>query len=312
MRVNANMQGNNELVQRTQETYTKKQEGKNGHLESIDASGLKIVQDSILERKKQAMRDAMGIIRKQFEADSEIDQNLAERRSRIGENKEKANVALKEMQALEAEQEKLKETYGIKEGSQEQQDLELRMKFNEAMKPDSNVELTSEEMKRYMELGPVTEYEQQVMTLESSKGKWREEIDEAHKVIAEETQIIRGIKKELLKYHGMDDATLAAEETLKAASDAIVGMLMQEGLTHIQEEVDEAVEKGKELKEEKEQQEALMEEKKAERKEQAQQMAETPDLQELQGEVEQRIKEILEKQKLLEEDLKGIQVDGSI
>lgn len=316
MRIDANIQENKNLMQRTQEAGKEEQPGvkKNGKEagQTINASELNLMQDSILERKKKAMADAMDIVSKQFKADAKIDADLDERRSKIAESKENANAALKEINSLSEEQEKLKETYGIADDSQEQQDLELRMKFQESMKPGSNVTLTREEMKRVEELGPMTEYQQQAMDLENAKGVWKDEMKAAQKEISLQTQIIRGTKQELLKYHGMVDAQNAADASLKAASDELVGMLMQEGLDHIKEEVEDAVEKGEDLKEEKEEQEALREEQKAEQTEQTKQQTESGTLQNVQNEVEQQIQEILEKQKLLEEDLKGIQVDNII
>lgn len=316
MRIDANIQESRNLQQRTQEAGKEEQTGvkqnRKEESHSINASELNLMQDSILERKKKAMADAMDIISKQFKADAEIDADLDERRKRITENKERASAALKEINSLSEEQEKLKEAYGIADDSQEQQDLELRMKINKAMKPDSKVKLTKEDLERMQQLGPMTEYQQQVMSLEDAKGLWNEEITAAQKTITEETQIIRGTKLELLKHHGMADAQNAAEASLKAASDEIMGMLMQEGLDHIQEEVEDAVEKGEEQKEEKEEQEALRAEQKAEQTEQTKQQTESGDIQNVQKEVEQQIQEILEKQKLLEEDLKGIQVDNII
>lgn len=316
MRIDANIPENKNLLQCTQEAGKNEQTGvkKNGKEESqsINASELNLMQDSILERKKKAMADAMDIVGKQFKADAKIDADLDERRIRIAENKEQANAALKEINSLSEEQEKLKETYGIADDSQEQQDLELRMKINEAMKPGSKVKLTKEDLERMQQLEPMTEYQQQAMDLENAKGVWKDEMKAAQKEISLQTQIIRSTKQELLKHHGMVDAQNAAEASLKAASDEIVGMLMQEGLDHIQEEVEDAVEKGEEQKEEKEEQEALRAEQKEEQTEQTTQQAQSDDIQNVQKEVGQQIQEILEKQKLLEEDLKGIQVDNII
>ena len=216
---------------------------------------------------------------------------------------------MKEKQALDEEMEKLRESYGVEPDSEEQADLELQIKLRKSMKPGSKVELTEEEFQRLQESGPLTEYQKQALEIEASKGVWQEEIDEAHKQIAVDTQVIRATKLELLKHHGMTDAAKAAEATLQAASDEIVGMLLEEGKDHVEEELDEVVEKAKEEKEEKEEQEAIREKHKAEQEEQNQQLAELPDIQRTQTEVEQKIQEILEKQKLLEEDLKGIQVD---
>lgn len=287
--------------------------GKNkGGTFSINASQLNLMQDPIQARREQAQKEAMDILRGQFEADGAIDMDLKERRGRIAQNKETAAAALKEINAISEEQEKLKEAYGIEADSQEQQDLELRMKFNKAMKPDSQEQLTEEEWERYQELGPMTEYQKAAMELEADKGKWRKEIDEAQKVITSETQVIRATQQEVVKHHGMDDAVAAKEEYLKAASKEIIGMLMEEGKDHIEEKVEEAVEKGEKLKEEKEELEELREEKKAEREENTPQPEELLDIHKIQKDVEEQLNAILEEQKLLKEDLKGLKVNSAV
>lgn len=287
--------------------------GKNkGGTFSINASQLNLMQDPIQARREQAQKEAMDILRGQFEADGAIDTDLKERRGRIAQNKETAAAALKEINAISEEQEKLKEAYGIEADSQEQQDLELRMKFNKAMKPDSQEQLTEEEWERYQELGPMTEYQKAAMELEADKGKWRKEIDEAQKVITSETQVIRATQQEVVKHHGMDDAVAAKEEYLKAASKEIIGMLIEEGKDHIEEKVEEAVEKGEKLKEEKEELEELREEKKAEREENTPQPEELLDLHKIQKDVEEQLNAILEEQKLLKEDLKGLKVNSAV
>lgn len=287
--------------------------GKNkGGTFSINASQLNLMQDPIQARREQAQKEAMDILRGQFEADGAIDTDLKERRGRIAQNKETAAAALKEINAISEEQEKLKEAYGIEADSQEQQDLELRMKFNKAMKPDSQEQLTEEEWERYQELGPMTEYQKAAMELEADKGKWRKEIDEAQKVITSETQVIRATQQEVVKHHGMDDAVAAKEEYLKAASKEIIGMLIEEGKDHIEEKVEEAVEKGEKLKEEKEELEELREERKAEREENTPQPEELLDIHKIQKDVEEQLNAILEEQKLLKEDLKGLKVNSAV
>ncbi len=279
---------------------------------SINASQLNLMQDPIQARREKAQKEAMDILRGQFESDGVIDTDLKERRDRITQNKETASAALKEINAISDEQEKLKETYGIEADSKEQQDLELRMKFNKAMKPNSQVKLTEEEWEQYQELGPMTEYQKAAMSLEADKGKWRKEIEEAQKVISSETQVIRATQQEVVKHHGMDDAVAAKDKYLEAASGEIIGMLIDEGKDHIEEKVEEAVEKGEELKEEKEELEELREEKKAEREENTPQPEELLDIHKIQQDVEEQLKAILEEQKLLKEDLKGLKVNSAI
>lgn len=312
MRIDGNKSGGQELMNQANGVKGQQNEKQTKETVSIQASQLNLMQDGILERKKKAMADAMDIIGKQFSADARIDEDLAQRRERIADSKEKAATALKEKQALSEEQEKLREQYGVDLDSEEQSDLELRIKMREAMKPGSRVKLSDEEWERLQNMGPETEYQKEALQIEASKNIWKTEIEEAHKVIALETQVIRATKQELLKHHGMVDAVNVAEDSMEAASAEILGMLRQEGMEHIQEEIDEKVEEAQEKKEEKEEQEAVREEKKAQQEEMNQALKNLPDIQKVQSEVEQQIQEIRARQKLLEEDLKGIQVDSNV
>ncbi|MCI9151659.1 MAG: hypothetical protein HFI42_14445 [Lachnospiraceae bacterium] len=281
-------------------------------VKSIDASGLNLGQDSIAQRKDQAQKEAMDIIKSQFKSDGKIDKSLAECRTKIADSKGKAEEALDHINEITEQQEQLKEDWNIADDSQEQQNLELRLKAREAMKPGSKVEMSAEEWEQYSKLGPASEYEQAVLDWEKEKDMFRKDLEDANKDIAIQSQVIRGTKQEMLKHHGMDDAAGIAEEALAAASKEIVGMVVQEGMDSIKEEIDEAVEKGQELKEKNEEEEALREEKKADEMEFRQQAMNLPNAQKLQDEVEQKIQEIMAKQKLLEEDLKGCQVDQNV
>ncbi len=312
MRIDGNRPGSQELISQAEAAKGQQKEKQTKERVSIQASQLNLMQDGILERRKKAMADAMDIIGKQFGVDGKIDADLDARRERIADSKQKASMALKEKQALSEEQEKLREQYGVDLDSEEQSDLELRIKMRESIKPGSRLELSKEEWERLQNMGPETEYQKAALAIESSKDVWNTEIKEAHKVIAQETQVIRATEQELLKHHGMVDAVNLAEDSLEAASDEILGMLRQEGMEHVQEEIDEKVEEAKEQKEEKEEQEAIREEKKAQQEEMNQNLKNMPDVQKAQSEVDQQLMEIRMRQKLLEEDLKGIQVDSNV
>lgn len=313
MKIDGNRYENQGLARQAEETAKTARGNRNKSSATIHASDLNLIQDGgILERKKKAMADAMGIVGKQFAADGKIDADLAERRGRIADSKAKADAALKEKQALSEEQRKLQEAYGVEPDSEEQADLELRIKMKKALDPRNGVKLTKEDVERLQKMGPVTDYQREAMEIEDSKAIWEEEIEEAHKTISFETQVIRATEQEMLKVHGMVDAQKAAQASLDAASKEIIGMAIQEGMDKIEGDLEEAVEKAEEQKEEKEEQEALRGEKKTEQEAQNEQLQKLPDMQKMQNEVDQQLQEILERQKLLEEDLKGIQVDHNI
>ena len=161
---------------------------------------------------------------------------------------------------------------------------------------------------------------------------WKKQYTDAHDIIGAATRGVKAIKLEALKHHGMVDAQKATEATLKASSDEIIGMLKDEAIDKIDEDMDEAVEEAEEAKEEKVKEEAELDEIRYEREKQAQEVEEdiekrkkraketNPipdriDVSELlnrQQEISKNTQQILEEQKLLAEDIKGIVTDTLI
>ncbi len=254
---------------------------------SINASELSIFGDDIANKKQKAMQDAMQFIKDQFKADGEIDDTIDACRTRSKESQESLKEAQEEISVLEEEKQKL--LADCQEGSEEYKAIEKE--YNER------------------------------------KEIWQEQKEAAQKDIAIQAATIRGIKQEMLKHHGMDDAERAKEVVLEAAGKEIVGMLVEEAKDKIEEDIKEAVEKGEEQKEEKEEIEAKLEEIQAQRKKKAQEadevsdeshqnakrtqvaMSALDDVNEKYKEIVENTEKIAAEQKLLLEELKGISVD---
>lgn len=267
---------------------------------NLKASELNLLQDPIEEKKKKAKEEAMDFIKKQFASDGMISDVMDEFRSEIASSKDEATEAAQELGAIRKEMEELKEEYG---DATDDSDYQARMK-----------------------------------ALSEEAGEWQKQYDQAHKVIAAATGGIKGIKQESLKYHGMVDATKLAEESLKASSDEIVGMLKDEAMEKIDQDLDDVVEEAKDKKEENVKEEAQKEEARLEREKHAQEAEEqvqeriekekrtyvpstrklqsqeiSADMSEMmrkQQEVLQNTQQILEEQKLLQEEIKGIAIDS--
>ncbi len=275
--------GQKEAIQQEQQAQIK-----NGNLK---ASELNLFQDPIEERKKKAMEEAMEFVKKQFESDGKVDAVLQECRDEIQSSKDAAKEASQQLVEIRKQKDELKEAYS-----------------------DENNE----------------DYKAQIKALDEEAGEWKKQYQEAHKVIAAATQGIKGIKQENLKHHGMVDATKAEEASLKASSDEIIGMLKDEAVDKIDKDLEEVVEEAKEEKEEKVREEAEQEKARLEREKQAQKVEENlkeqkqqakksyvpdtnldvEDMMQKQQEVMRNTQEILEQQKLLEEEIKGIVVDS--
>lgn len=128
-----------------------------------------------------------------------------------------------------------------------------------------------------------------------------------------ENAIIRGVKIERLKTHSMVDAQAESKEVLKDAGKEILGMLTEEGTEH----VDEVQKEEKEQAEEKAEKEKEQEEKLRSEKEKKEEAVEVPteeflQMNQLQEQVQTEIAEIVDKMKLVAEDIKGAAVDANV
>lgn len=316
---------------------------KNG---SINMNELDGKLDSILMRKEQAQKKALKVVGDAWDAEKKIDMDLEKRRTHIEELEEDINENMDIIDSNNAHKAELQQLYGVSDDSQEQKDLELMEKAQRAKRPNTRVRLTKEEQERLNEIAdkPLSEYQQRVLNIDNENSFFQKNIDDAQKGIREETGAIRAIKLERLKEHGMVDALKEADEITADASKDIIGMLVGEAQDHVDETLEDKREEAEEKAEEKEEQEEKIEEDKIEdevqqeeleikqeenrdaeeiKAEQRQNAREQADLLQEVGEniimpsttaakAQAEIKEMLQRMKLLEEDLKGAKVDAKV
>lgn len=271
-------------------------------------------EDKILMKKKQAQQQALKVVSDVWNKDRKVDDDLKDRREHlktVTQDYAYANQTLKELEDREAE---LKNQYGVEDDSQEQKDLEL-LKKRAASLSGSGEELTEQEMERLGQLdqkGP-SEYQLQCMELNQRKSNCRKMIADSKKAMIEENAIIRGISKERLKDSSMVDAAGQAEEIKEAASQEIVGMLLEEARDHIDEEQEKKEEQAEEIKEKKEEQEELLEKRREEKAEDEKELEVTSEellnLDKTSDDFKKEMQNIVNKMNLVAEDIKGSVVD---
>lgn len=347
--IQANSQGmfvnNKSSIQRkSRDKDSKKQQGT-----AIYAGDLNMGQDSILAKKKRAQREAMKMISDVFKSDLKTDQEQKNRQLHIEELKKENTDARSQLKDIEDMQNNLMEEYGVTEDSQEQQDLELIRKVMNVTDPFAKEDLTDEELMRYAQIQEegLTDYQKKALVLDEDAKDISAKIVDNERSIRREEEAYKDTKMELLKKSPMTGAKKQAEELLEAARKEMIGALYNESKEHIDEKTEEAREEQKEKKaqkEEEEKKEALQEAKKLEREiliEQAQDNSQSRAaalsakekvrnqavLQEQinagvfndvnkdvvkSNELEQEMKDLLEKMRLLQEDLKGAAVDDMI
>lgn len=314
---------------------------KNG---TIYAGNLTQKQDSLMQRKNQAMKKAMKVVGDAWTGEKKIDQNVEESRQHIKDCQQLMADNNEIIKGYKNRKEEIRQEYGVEADSQEQKDLELLEKKKYAMRHPDEVSLTKEEQKRLKELEgqPLTEYQQRALELDTAISIYQEEIDAAKDEISAESAALRSIRVERLKTHTMQDAQDEAEKIIQEASKEAIGSLLDEAQEHITEELEKEREEAKEEAEEKEEQEEKLEEVRNEkelkqeeltleqeqrrvkeevrRKNQEENAKEQEEMLEnavvygdgtLQdaSQVQAEIKDMLHKMKLLEEDIKGAEVD---
>ena len=276
------------------------------------------LQNRILQKKQEAQKQAMKIVGDVWKNEQKIDDDMRERREHVKtlrqENKE-ANASIKEIKDRQAE---LQEEYGVADDSKEQQDLELLRRKRDMMSGKGGG-LTQEEFMyaAKLEAEGLTEYQQRQLDYDDLKSYYEKIVDENDKMIKQENAIIRATSLERLKKDPMVDAQKQAEEIKKAASEDIIGMVVEDAKDHIDEKQEEREEQAETLKEEREEREKLLEAQKEKREEQEALLEDIPteeiiSLDQIKADVQREIQDIMNKMKLVAEDIKGAAVDQNV
>ncbi len=268
---------------------------------------------TLLERKReQAKKDARRLIEKQYASDQKLVDEMDAGRKRMAQRKEDASRYNAEEQEYQKRRENLADQFGLSAEEAATQDEEIALR--EKAKQGKGM-LTKEDQEQLAKLGEPTEYQQAAMELDEQVQYYRKQKEDALGDVVGESQMIHGMKKQLeAAGREMIAAKKGAEVIEQGASRDIISTLVQEGKKEQDKQLEEAVEKAQETAKKQKEEEALL--KKRELKE-AEQTAEAnskvneilPRLEAIQEQVKDGIQEIAEKNKLLVEDLKGLEVD---
>ena len=248
---------------------------KNG--KSIDARGMTAVTDPIAAKKAQAQKKAMKILGDAFAGESKIDDDMSARREKVKSL----------TQELADRKQQIKELEDTKASLLEQ-----------------GYDENSDEVRQLSE--GISEYNKQAMDAENA--------------LTAENAVIRQTKIERLKSNPMGEARDQADAVIDAANDEIMGMLIDEGREYIDEKQEEEKKKAEAAEEKKQELEEKLEARKEDRKEQeklTQDIVEAS--QELNGgstdsvtQAQQEIRDMMNRLKLVEDDVKGAAVDQGV
>ena len=202
--------------------------------------------------------------------------------------------------------------------SMEEHIRQLQTEMGQARKELGDLTDKQDELKRQFEETGDAEYEEWANDLQERIDYLSRQVDDFEAQIGSEGSAITNIRLERLKSAPMVKAEKQADAIMEAASKEIIGMLVEEGREHIQEKMEEQQKKAEAIEEKKEEQEELLEKRKTEREkaeEFVEEMAESMPVLDMLGmsqkmdEIQKEIKEIVDKMKLLSEDIKGVVVD---
>lgn len=165
--------------------------------------------------------------------------------------------------------------------------------------------------------GDSEEFQARKKGLEDSIDSYRGAVVENESQIMQENAIVRGTSLERLKSDPMVDASLQADAIMDAASDQIIGMIVEEAKEHIDEEQEKREEQAEKIKEEKEEKEELIQEQKEKREEQEEILEDMPtqdivSMDQKQDQIKKELQDIVDSMKLVQEDIKGTMVDKQL
>lgn len=271
------------------------------------------LRDRIAQKREQAKKQAFGMIEEVWNTDRAIDEDLDERRQRIGELRQSVREEQDKLDEIAGQRGKLKDIYGVKDGDREEQELAL------LRKQGAKEALTEEEENEIAQIQSrgLTEYQKRQLELDEPENQYRTNIDKMQREIRMENAVIRGTKLERLKHHAMTDAQKQADEIMDAAADSIIQMVMDDAKEHLDEEQEKREEEAETIREEREERQEFIEKQKEKREEKEEYIEEVPveemlDLSRDRENVQREVENIMNKMGLIAEDIKGAMVDSSV
>lgn len=287
------------------------------------------------DMQKEALRQQYGVA-----ADSQEQKEL--------ELLQKADRAMNPRFDIHLTAEEETQVKALKKRRLSEADKELLRKKALSEDPVTGVQLTEEQREKAAQIEAredrLTEYQERCLEIDAFQLTYEKRNLDIDQELAGCYGSIRAIKQERLKYHEMVNAQNKADKVLEAAGKEILGMLIEESKDHVDEELEEPREEAKEEAEKKAEEEEKIEqreEKQAEleaqvdaaherskeqeavRRDARERSREEADLLETMieagvgnvgnvSDVQSEIKNMLHKMKLLEEDLKGSNVDEEL
>lgn len=299
--------------------------GKNLTLSAGNITGRGSQLESRIQQKRdQARKQAMKLINDAWDADKKaadgidaLNKDKQNQLNRLSEYKQ----SLKEADEREKQ---LQEEYNIDPDSQEQKDLELLKKYQNYSNGSDYADFSKEEVERLKELQntPRTEYQDKALMLNGYRGEVRNQISMAEYKLMAISESVHDSKIDRLKSQDMLKADDSADRILDAAEKDVLGMVIDDAKENIDKKMEEEQKKAEEAAKKRDEQQERIDDSKQDAKEQRELIrndAKTDMLDINNGlskkdvnnveEVQKHIQKMLQDEKLINEDLKGIRID---
>lgn len=292
-----------------------------------DVLGSFDLKSRIEQRKGMAQNQAGKIIRDAWNGDKVLDRELEELDRRTAELRQTIREQLGTIHGAAEQKEGLREVYGISD-----EEWELMERCGKTLSGGGG--LTEEEKEQYRQLTErewYGEYRRRASELDMVISEGWKGIARAKGKVLEQDIIARRIHEERLKIHPMLDAGRKAEDVIAAASEDVIGMVVDDAKEQMDSLQEEREEKAETIREEKENREEILEERREEEEELEELMEDVPleqpqeggsgpqmrqQLMDIQNEIEAEVqKQVLEIQNQVNssvETLKSLIVDVKI
>ena len=294
---------------------------------SINAKDLHLGSDTdsrAAQKKQFAQQQALKLIADAYKKDEAESKNIQNMKDQIAALNDEVHQRNEKLSFLEERKAALKEEYGIGSNEQEQKDLELLEKYQKNKGGFGYEEFSEEEITRLKELEdtPLSEYQKKALYFDYEKDQLESENWDAKAKMLQMTQNMTDAKIDLNKTHDMGNAQDAADEIMEASNQAVLGLLFEDGKKNIDEQEKEREEAKEEKEKEAAEQEEKLEKARVRREEQEEIIEGEIEVSQMETglgvskdetshveEAQQHINRLMQKNNLINEDLKGIEID---
>ena len=239
---------------------------------TLNAADLSLSRDVGTQKKLDARKEAMKKLGDVFSSQLKTENNITSRTERMVKLEEEAVNAQKELDKVT------------------QSKVELAESYKDNLDSD--------------------EYITELIDLDKAEDEWSARVQSAKSQKGEESATISAIHQALLKADPMVDASKAADRIMEKANNEIINDLVNQAKDDIDEKLEEEIEEAKKAKEEKVDEEKAQIDRENSGVKDATEVIQTADI--THDKIQNEIQNLIRAQQLIEEDLKGLEVDQQL